>query len=389
MRTIAFYLPQFHQIPENDEWWGEGFTEWTNVRRAKPMFDGHSHPRKPGPLGEYDLLNPEVHRAQSELARTYGVDAFCMYFYWFNGRRLLEKPIDMWQSDANLLPYCLSWANESWTRRWDGGSQHVLMPQDYEPGFEEEIFTDLLPHFSAPHYLHQHGNPVLVVHRADLIPDPPQFASKLRRLARAEGLSGIHLVAAETMPGLRPETIGFDALAEFPPVGSNTLRCAQLAPVADLDTNFRGRLLSYPRIADRFTRRRAPKFVRYRGVMPAWDNTARRQHDATIYVGASPERYAVWLAHARKAELAERGADGLVFINAWNEWAEGAYLEPDTDHGHRYLDATRGGDIGVHSVIRPTARRRRWSVTQIRSLVLIAGGTALATFRRIRQRLRR
>lgn len=386
MRTIAFYLPQFHQIPENDEWWGAGFTEWTNVRRAQPQFAGHVQPRRPAAsVGEYDLTDPGVYRSQSTMAREHGVDAFCMYFYWFDGRRLLEKPVDAWRQDPSLLPYCLSWANESWTRRWDGKERHVLMPQRYDSGFEHELFKDLLPHFQAPHYVCQDGKPVLLVHRVDLIPDAPGFAARLRSYAAETGLPGLHLVAAETKRGIRPADFGFDGIAEFPPVGANTLQSAHLRPLRGVRATFRGRLMSYDRIARAFMRRDEPGFVRYRGVMPGWDNTARRQSEATIYVGSSPQRYRAWLQAARSAEASRRGDRGIVFINAWNEWAEGAYLEPDEMNGVAYLDATAGGDLSASRSGHLVTHGSHWSYSQIRSVGLAFVGSALSALRRLRR----
>lgn len=381
VKTLAFYLPQFHTIPENDEWWGAGFTEWVNVRRATPQFDGHDHPRVAQALGEYDLTDPSVGTRQSELARANGVDAFCMYFYWFDGQRLLEKPIDSWRERTDLLPYCLSWANESWTRRWDGKDSEVLAAQNYRPGFARGLFADLLPHFQAPHYLRHQGAPVLVIHRSDLIPDPRSFAEEMRAMASEAGLGGVYLVASETKHGLSSEDFGFDAVAEFPPVGSNTLGSAQLTPVPGLAKDFRGRLLSYDKLATTYENRKAPSFVRHRGVMPGWDNTARRGAKATIYVGSSPRRYAQWLGRARAAEQSERGSDGLVFINAWNEWAEGAYLEPDSTHGDAYLTATRPGAAVTGAPT--TLRRGRPGLPHARSLVLVTATTVLKYVRRI------
>lgn len=382
MRTIAFYLPQFHRIPENDAWWGDGFTEWSNVRRAAPQFLGHDQPRKPGELGYYDLDDPAVPVQQSELARRHGVDAFCHYFYWFDGRRLLERPVDAWRSNADLLPYCLSWANESWTRRWDGKHRDVLMPQSYLAGFEERLFDDLLPHLSAPHYVRQRDVPLLVVHRADELPDPRATTDRLRGMARDAGLGGIHLVAAETKAGIHPGPLGFDAVAEFPPVGRNTLRHAQLRSLPGVDQRFRGRLMSYDRLAESFTTRRSPGFVRYRGVAPGWDNTPRRQERATIYVGSTPERFGAWAAAARRSELDERGPDGLVFVNAWNEWAEGAYLEPDARHGSAYLEQLAGRPAAAAESVPVRTRAVGWSLPHVRSIALAAGGSALAQARR-------
>lgn len=383
-RTIAFYLPQFHAIPENDEWWGEGFTEWVNVKRAQPQFESHAHPRTAGELGEYDLSDSEVYRRQTDLAHDAGVDGFCMYFYWFGGKRLLEAPVEAWREDPTLLPYCLSWANESWTRRWDGKSKSVLMAQDYEEGFESRLFADLLPHFKAPHYIRTDGKPVLLVHRTQTIPSSKRFAHLMNKLARDAGLPGLHLVASETTPGLVPSSVGFDAITEFPPVGANTLGSAQLRPVRGVSRGFRGRLMSYPRMASRFENRAPVSFVRYPGVAPAWDNTARRQESATIYVGSSPVRYAGWLTAARRQEDLVRGQDGFVFINAWNEWAEGAYLEPDADTGNEYIVATADpqryvGDSSRFAV--PTARI--WSFAQLRSIAIITAGTLLAFGRRL------
>lgn len=384
MRTIAFYLPQFHAIPENDAWWGEGFTEWTNVDRARPFFEGHRQPRVPGTLGRYSLLDRATLARQSELARQHGVDGFCIYYYWFDGHRLLEKPLDMWAADADLLPYCVSWANESWTRRWDGKEREVLMPQTYPRGFEEGLFHDLLPHFRNTRYLQVDGRPILLVHRPTLIPDPNSFATRLRTLAATAGLPGLHLVGAETVANLRPAPLGFDAIAEFPPVGANTLRTAQLRPVPGIDKSFRGRLMSYDRLQARYMRRREPSFVRYSGVIPGWDNTARRMRNATIYYGESPLAYANWLSHARQREKRLRGADGLVFVNAWNEWAEGAYLEPDLHAADAFLRASRAS--GVRSPGSGMGSRRYaglWSYPQVRSIALTAGGSVLAARRRI------
>ncbi|HEY8721819.1 glycoside hydrolase family 99-like domain-containing protein [Pengzhenrongella sp.] len=341
-RTVAFYLPQFHTIDENDEWWGRGFTEWTNVRRAAPLFVGHDQPRVPAELGYYDLSDPTVVHKQAALAAANGIDAFCMYFYWFNGARLLEKPVENYLSRGPDFPFCLSWANENWTRRWDGKDHEILMAQDYREDTAASVFKDLLPYLVDPRYLRKSGAAVLVVHRADQLPGGDRFARLWRDEAERHGVGPLWLIAAETTPGLDPRPLGFDAVAEFPPVGANTLGAAHLTPIAGLDEKFGGRLLSYDRIAKKFQSRRTPSgFIRHGGVMPGWDNSARRGTRATVYVGGSPARYARWLRAARMTEVRLRGSEGLVFINAWNEWAEGAYLEPDSNSGSSYLEASR------------------------------------------------
>jgi lipopolysaccharide biosynthesis protein len=343
---VAFYLPQFHEIPENDEWWGDGFTEWRNVRRAQPQFDAHRHPRVPADLGYYDLSDVQSIARQSQLSRDAGIDAWCVYFYWFDHKRLLETPLDLLVASDIQQPFCLSWANENWTRRWDGKSDHVLMAQRYRPSTAEDVFLAWLPYLRDRRYLRQAGKPIVVIHKVQDLPDARAMADDWRGLAARHGLQGVYLVAAETTPGLDPRRIGFDALAEFPPVGSNDLRAALPRPPRGLRPGFRGRIFSYSKIARAFVARRPVPFVRHRGVMPSWDNTARRGAEATVYVGSVPQSYQWWLRQAIDAEAADRGGEGLVFINAWNEWAERAYLEPDSEWGTAWLEATRGAIEG-------------------------------------------
>lgn len=382
VRTVAFYLPQFHTIPENDEWWGEGFTEWTNVRRTVPAFDDHQHPRQPGELGEYDLRDREVIAEQVRLAADGGIDAFCFYYYWFAGKRLLEAPLDGYLDDGPDFPFCICWANENWSRRWDGKDHELLIAQEYGPDTAREVFDDFSKYLADPRYLRVDGGLVVLVHRADHLPDPRRFAEVWRTAAREQGLGELYLIASETRPNLDPGGIGFDAVAEFPPVGSNTLASAQLLPPRGLSQRFRGRLMSYPRTARRYMRRRTPAFRRHPGVMPGWDNSARRGDRATIYVDSSPEIYSQWLQSARGREASMPG-DGLVFVNAWNEWAEGAYLEPDALHGNAYLSATRGDDLALlrgHPPVRIGLPRFAW----LRSVALAAAASGLNLARRIR-----
>ena len=381
--TVAFYLPQYHAIPENDEWWGTGFTEWTNVRKATALFDGHDHPRRPSDLGYYDLTAAGIAARQAELARANGVDAFCFYYYWFAGKRLLERPVDDYVERGPDFPFCISWANENWTRRWDGQDQSVLIGQDYGEGTAEQVFLDFLPYLRDPRYLRTDGRAVIVVHRVDHLPDAPQFARTWRALAAEHGVGPLQLIAAETKPGIRPAPFGFDAVCEFPPVGSNTLAAAKLAPPAGLDPSFRGRIMSYPRMVDRFMRRPDPGFIRYRAVAPGWDNTARRSNSSTIYMDSSPEGYRRWLQFARASEA--RREHGMVFVNAWNEWAEGSYLEPDETHGRDYLRATRWD-------AEPLPRRPRTAIGKpgfpwLQSLAKSAAGSILAYWRQLRNNL--
>jgi len=385
VRTVAFYLPQFHPIPENDSWWGAGFTEWTNVRRAKPAFSSHDHPRKSTALGEYDLRDDSVLYRQAELAAGHDIDAFCMYYYWFAGKRLLETPLDLYLDRGPDFPFCISWANENWSRRWDGKDHEVLIAQSYGDSTAAEVFADMAKYLTDPRYLRLDGRPVIVVHRVDHLPDPQRLAQTWRRLSEEAGLGSPYLIAAETRRNIDPRAMGFDAVAEFPPVGANTLGSALLRPPAGLSPHFRGRLMSYRRTAKRFMGRRAPAFRRHPGVMPGWDNSARRGMKATVYVGSSPQSYGAWLADARRREEQHEGP-GLVFVNAWNEWAEGAYLEPDASSGDAYLAATRRAEAPAY----PSAPMAAGvpSYGWIRSLALALAASGLNISRTVGDRVR-
>lgn len=383
--TIAYYLPQFHSIPENDAWWGPGFTEWTNVRKARPQYTGHDQPREPATLGEYDLTDIEILHRQADLARQHDVDAFCFYFYWFNGKRLLERPLDNYARSGPDFPFCLSWANENWTRRWDGKDHEILIGQDYKPGTADEIFQSFLPYFQNGRYLRHKNSLVLLIHRIDHVPNSALVISRWRDLARERGLGELHVIASETRVGINPGIYGVDAVAEFPPVGSNTLASAQLLPVRGLRKDFSGRIMSYPRMARRFMSRRATDHTRYRGVAPGWDNTARRGAKATVYVGHDPGTYGNWLRHARQNEDRRPDGPGMVFVNAWNEWAEGAYLEPDAVWGEAFLKATRRDYEG--NSLRPSVPLGWPSLPWASSLFLAAAGSVLSLVRGIRRRL--
>jgi lipopolysaccharide biosynthesis protein len=343
VRAIAFYLPQYHGIAENDRWWGEGFTEWTNVRRAQPRFAGHYQPHVPGELGYYDLLDPAVRDAQAALAGEYGVHGFCYYHYWFNGRRLLERPLDAVLATGRPdLPFCVCWANENWTRRWDGLDDDVLMRQVYGLADSLAFFRSLLPLFRDARYIRVDGAPLLLVYKAALIPDVAETVAMWRAEAHAAGLPGVHLVACQTVGEGDPVRLGFDAGCEFPPHGHYAVPLN--GEMRDLDPAFRGLVTSYKSQVVQSLERPRPDFPLYRTVMPGWDNTARRQDGGTVFIGSSPALFEHWVG-ALAAQTRERHAGDarLLFVNAWNEWGEGCHLEPDARYGRRYLEAFARG----------------------------------------------
>jgi tetratricopeptide (TPR) repeat protein len=341
VRVIAFYLPQYHRIPENDAWWGEGFTEWTNVRRGRAMFAGHAQPHVPGELGYYELTDPAVREAQAALARAYGIDAFCYYYYWFGGRRLLERPFDEVLASARPdFPFCVCWANEHWTRRWDGLDHEILMAQRYSEDDARAFIEALVPAFRDPRYVRVGGHPLLLVYRIADIPDVGRIVAIWRDACRAAGVGEIHLAAVQRNALDDPTPFGFDAAVEFPPIGHAAENVTARMP--ELDPAFRGSVYNYANLAADYLLRPRPAFPQYRGVTPMWDNTARRPGDGMVVDGSTPDLFGVWLEQAlRQTRRRHRDDARLVFVNAWNEWAEGNHLEPDARHGRRFLGAVR------------------------------------------------
>lgn len=349
-RIVALYLPQFHPIPENDEWWGRGFTEWTNVTRARPNFSGHYQPHLPSDLGFYDLRLPEVLDHQARLARRYGIEAFCYYYYWFNGRRVLERPIDqMLASGQPEMPFCICWANENWTRRWDGQEHEVLLKQDYTGDWAEQFIADVLPILTDRRYMRVGDAPMLLIYRANVLPDPRGAVATWREHARKRAGIDLHLVAVQSFGLGDPRLYGFDAAMEFPPHTNRFLLPKE--SIAGMSPEFEGYIEDYLAVVHDQVNKPLPEYVWYRGAMPSWDNTARRGPRSHILVNSTPEVYGEWI---RKLSLQAMGRAArqqpFIFINAWNEWAEGAHLEPDQRYGHAWLKATARGRIdGIRS----------------------------------------
>ncbi|NHO32674.1 glycoside hydrolase family 99-like domain-containing protein [Acetobacter fallax] len=341
-RVLAYYLPQFHRIPQNDEWWGTGFTEWTNVTRGMPRFLGHYQPRIPRDLGHYTLDNPDILREQARMAREAGIEGFVFYFYWFNGTRLLDSPLEMLLASPDIdLPFCLMWANENWSRRWDGSEDDVLIAQDFRPEDEAALIACFVRHFSDPRYIHIDGRPLLMVYRPGVIPHCATTIARWRRLfLDACGADPI-FVMSQSFGDNEPEKFGIDGAIEFPPhkvVGG--LSCIN-PQMALFDMEFTGQIYDYSQVVDNALDMPTPDFPLIRTAAPSWDNDARRQGAGLVMHGSTPALYERWLSglidEARKAPFF---GQPLVCINAWNEWAEGAYLEPDQHFGAAFLNAT-------------------------------------------------
>jgi lipopolysaccharide biosynthesis protein len=337
IRPIAFYLPQYHPIPENDAWWGKGFTEWTNVVRGTPRFVGHYQPHLPGELGLYDLRVPETRIAQAELAREHGVYGFCYYHYWFGGRRLLERPFrEVVRSKEPDFPFCLCWANENWSRRWDGSEHQILIAQQHSPADDRALIEALFEAFEDERYIRVDGKPLFLVYRPMLLPNPAATADIWREACVRAGIGDLYLCNVHSFDTVSPQVIGFDGAVEFPP---NLKPMRRLnAELSFVVPRFEGDVFEYEVPANP----PAPPYPYYRGIFPAWDNTARRKDTATIVVGSTPEKYADWLealcTYSRRHLPADRR---FIFINAWNEWGEGCHLEPDANSGRAYLEKTR------------------------------------------------
>lgn len=341
-KVIAFYLPQFHRLPENDQWWGKGFTEWTNVTRGTPRFTGHYQPRVPRDFGFYDLSNPEVMARQVEVAKAAGIHGFCFYYYNFNGKRLLEKPVNDFLARPEVdFPFCLIWANENWTRRWDGEESEVLMRQDYSCEDAIRLVDDVARHFQDARYIRVAGRPVFFVYRPDVIPDTAATLKEWRALFADRHGVNPWIFMAQSFDNVDPVALGFDGAVEFPPHktvrGVNTVNAQTFV----FDDHFSAQVYRYDDLVESSLAEPAPSYPLFKTVFPSWDNDARRQGRGMSVRDASPKKYGKWLGAAIQFARANRFHDeSFVFVNAWNEWAEGAYLEPDLHFGAAYLNET-------------------------------------------------
>lgn len=369
LRPVAFYLPQFHPIPENDSWWGKGFTEWYNVAKAKPLFAGHYQPHIPTDLGYYDLRLAEVREQQARLAADHGIYGFCYYHYWFNGRRILERPFqEVIESGKPDFPFMLCWANENWTRIWDGGENNILLQQNYNADDDRKHIQSLLPYFRDRRYIRVNGKPVFCVYRSSLLPDPAATIKIWRDEASKEGME-LYLCRVENFGHAGKEFMqaGFDAAIEFQPFTEalddfrNNILSARLKKDIWKRSllkwyNLSGKAAKASRLSHEIfshidynefvdflmrTYQYPQSYTRFPGVTPSWDNTARRGESAFMFTHANPAKYKAWLEFHYKNFSPPSPDENFIFINAWNEWAEGNHLEPCLQWGKQYLEATR------------------------------------------------
>ena len=340
VKPIAFYLPQFYTFPENDEWWGKGFTEWTNVTKSVPQFVGHYQPHLPYDSTFYDLSNVDVIQRQMKLARNYGIYGFCFHYYWFNGKRLLEKPLNNFFNSDIDFHFCINWANENWTRKWDGSDEQILIAQKHSDEDDLACIAEICKYIRDKRYIKVNGRPLIIIYNVAVLPNANKTIKIWRKYCRENEIGEICIAVAQIYPLKNSEKYSFDVAVEFPPhvlrmyANNITYSSAPLQNSHSLNIynieeyiNEKYHFICQPRNA-------------YKCVFPSWDNTPRRAENGSVYQ-TTPALYKKWLLDCMKYTKQNREpGDRLVFINAWNEWAEGAHLEPDRKYGYAYLQAT-------------------------------------------------
>lgn len=370
MKIIAFYLPQFHNIPENDEWWGDGFTEWVNVKKAKPLYAGHVQPKEPLDDNYYDLTDDKVKVWQSQLAKKYGVYGFCYYHYWFNGKLLLEKPMEQMLANPEVdTPFCICWANEAWTKAWVNSTQ-TLIPQKYGEKKEwKDHFDYMLKFFKDDRYIKCDGKPLLVIYKPELIECGNEMIDYFQELAKEAGFPGICMAYQHGNMDFYSENKDdsrYDLDIEFQPIyarydydkdhAKSGLK-VKLKPIYNKMSIWLGKKLGreinlrwkkkgsdvvrkydYDKIWECILNKKVVDKKRVPGAFAMWDNTPRHGLNGHVYMGATPEKFEAYLKRLIKKTKTEYNKD-MIFVYAWNEWAEGGYLEPDKENGYGYLKA--------------------------------------------------
>lgn len=343
-KIIAFYLPQYHPIKENDDWWGKGFTEWRNVTKAQPQYTGHYQPRLPYDLGFYDLRLKETLIEQVEIAKNYGIYGFCYHLYWFSGHRLLETPLDIFLKNDDIdFKFSICWANENWTRRWDGNEDDILIAQTHDFDIDKSFIVDMRKYLIDRRYIKINGKKPIVIYRPSIIPNIKELVEYWSEYCESDPLIGeVCFVMAKSFEQEDPKEFGFDLAVDFPP----HQLADKITPINNnveiLNVKFKGAIYDYNDVVDVKVNDYNSKlnFGSIPTIFPSWDNEARKPGRGSIFHGATPAKYQEWLEEAIKINESNNSSDNVVFINAWNEWAEGAYLEPDAKYGYAYLEAT-------------------------------------------------
>ncbi|WP_068170267.1 glycoside hydrolase family 99-like domain-containing protein [Neokomagataea thailandica] len=350
-RILAYYLPQFHTIPENNTWWGNGFTEWTNTARTMPRFSGHYQPRIPRDLGHYTINSSHLLAQQAKMARDSGVEGFVFYFYWFNRQRLLETPLEILLQHPEIdLPFCLMWANENWSRRWDGSEDDLLIAQNYHPEDDDALIDCFARYMKDPRYIHINQRPLLKIYRPDTIPNPHSTIARWRQIFKNRHNLCPLIITGQAFDSTDPRPFGADGAFEFPPHKIVNGRPLLNDDVTLFDEDFSGQIYDYEDIVTHALQESPPPYPLIRTACPSWDNDARRQGKGLVLHGSTPALYKKWLngliTYAQNNPFYN---ETLICVNAWNEWAEGAYLEPDQHFGSAYLNATAEACAGFHT----------------------------------------
>lgn len=355
-RIIAINLPQFHPFKENDEWWGKGFTEWTNVTKCRPRFPGHYQPHLPADTGFYDLRLPEAREMQAEMAKEYGIYGFCYYHYWFNGHQLMEKPLEgILKMKKPDFPFMLCWANENWTRAWDGGFREILIEQKYTEEDDVNHINFLIDnYFNDNRYIRVDGKPVFCVYRQDIFPNIKRTIEIWRKEAKKKDME-LYLCLFESFSpvGSKFSELGFDAVIDFQPTAVynngyfNKHKCIIRRIVNRMSMLILRRcilpdIVSYKKYVDYMLEQEVPNFKKYPCVSPSWDNASRRKKsNFLVFHKSTPTLFGKWLRNTIMKYKSYSKDENFIFINAWNEWAEGNHLEPDRKWGRQYLEEVK------------------------------------------------
>lgn len=363
-KIITFYLPQFHQIPENDEWWGNGFTDWVNVKKGKPRFLGHYQPHVPGELGYYDLKDEQIRIAQAQMAQQYGITCFCYYHYWFNEKMLLEKPFnEVLESGKPDFPFCLCWANENWTRRWDGCENEILIEQDYNKYDPVKHVNWLVKAFCDSRYFRINEKPLFLIYNASAIPNLKNIIKVWRESVKEHNINDIYICSVKSYHNRLSDAeiigLGFDALVDFIPTPStlpdrkissypryfiSSVISKLLNKLGIQDNRFlpsKTSVYNYKSVANKVMNRPRSEFRTYQCIIPGWDNSARRKQNSAVIQNNDTVLYKKWLWKLLENIKNDPDDEKIIFINAWNEWAEGCHLEPDQRNGRKFLEATQ------------------------------------------------